>query len=239
MSLAISSLGVPQLVDAKTPPTPVVSITGTELIDPASQEFTWPNVSVAVGMYVLQPSFSNQVILDSAAFFVADGCFGEATLSLSSTASASSSIPFTSSDVPKASRKNINGGAIAGGIVGALAIAAAAYFFCRRFVVVSSGTSPRAPRARGLVSGPRDSSHYSMQEQVDPFRDPVRSSYATMSTLESTASTFASTGAPTPSAAFPSGTSLEISNLPGWEPQYNLVDPECSAAHLAHGEGMI
>ncbi|KAJ7609678.1 hypothetical protein FB45DRAFT_876205 [Roridomyces roridus] len=270
LSLTITNNGVPQLTATESASASIhaffrrddpITLTITPaFIDPALREFTWTNVSVPPGMYIIQAEFPIQnSIFVSPSFFVANGCNGGTTSSarpssssgkssLSSRSASLSSI-FSSTSPPSTptfnpdrspSSRKMNGGAIAGGITcGLVNILVSAYVWFHRSGATrrrafTRTAGQRSRRWGGLGSG--DSLQLPMQDQGvggSPFRDLIRSSYTTMSTLESAASTLPSTEAPTPSAAFPSGTSLDIYNLRGWEPYYNLVDPECIAVHLA------
>ncbi|KAJ7636773.1 hypothetical protein FB45DRAFT_1056059 [Roridomyces roridus] len=233
MSLTITNIDAPQLsaeaASLSRRDDPITLAITSGLIKLAVGEIIWPNVSVPAGTYILQASSTNQNFpITSSLFFVLNGC----SISSPGSSSLPSTLSTTSTPSPAPTAplhsQNMNDGAMAGGIIGGMAIAVAACFVFHRFR--TARRLRRSTKWGGRLASD-DHLHLPMQEQASPFRDPVRSSYTTMSTLDSTASTFPSSEAPTPSAAFPSGTSLEISNLRGPEPQYNLVDPECIAVH--------
>ncbi|KAJ7474529.1 hypothetical protein B0H11DRAFT_2236210 [Mycena galericulata] len=138
-------------------------------INPAEHNYTWPIVNVTDGWYVIQANFP---IIDatqnSSSFYVETGsdtsCLGTSTsatsssppstsTSNSSTASPTSSGAGSSSSggtlpVDAVSSSKVNRGAIAGGVIGGLAVIAAAiaaYFYLR---YATASTSP-SPRRRG------------------------------------------------------------------------------------------
>ncbi|KAJ7636879.1 hypothetical protein FB45DRAFT_907601 [Roridomyces roridus] len=212
LSLTITNSGVPQLTQSATATAsfsihpfsrrddPITTtITPVDFINPALREFTWSNVSVPAGMYIIQAFFPIQnTIFPSPSFFVANGCndatassAGPSSSSATSTTASSAPSPSSSSGstlpVAAASSKKVNRGAIAGGIIGGLAIVAAAiaaYFYLR---FASSGapsprkrtrkwgglgsfdskTYPSAPRGSGTASN----RHHSQSDSVGPMLD--------------------------------------------------------------------
>ncbi|KAJ6608240.1 hypothetical protein B0H10DRAFT_1955599 [Mycena sp. CBHHK59/15] len=135
-------------------------------IDPAADSYTW-NVNVPAGWYAIVAQFPLLTVTQvSDAFYVANGidtsCLASSSGSSSSTTSASStrSVTPTSSDgtsssgitlpVSGAATSKVNRGAIAGGVIGGLAVLAAAIaaYLYLRYASASVGAAPGKRGAR-------------------------------------------------------------------------------------------
>ncbi|KAJ6600003.1 hypothetical protein DFH09DRAFT_1355989 [Mycena vulgaris] len=134
-------------------------------IDPLALSYIWPSVNVSAGWYALEASISGTTVAESLSFYVINGsdtsCVGPVSpSSSSSTPNPTSSGTPTSSGgsastsgitLPvNAATTKVNRGAIAGGVIGGLAILAAvvaAYFYLR--YASASGVSGASPGRRG------------------------------------------------------------------------------------------
>ncbi|KAJ7249457.1 hypothetical protein C8J57DRAFT_1357029 [Mycena rebaudengoi] len=136
-----------------------------ESIDSGKFKYTWPIVNVPPGLYIIQAAFdSSSSIINSTAFLVSEGadtsCVVAATSSPSSPASTTSGSPTsTGSGGPitpppeslpvNAASSSLNRGAIAGGVIGGLAVifaAVAAYFYLRFASASSAGAAASKKR---------------------------------------------------------------------------------------------
>ncbi|KAJ7609677.1 hypothetical protein FB45DRAFT_1123013 [Roridomyces roridus] len=218
-----------------TPATVTFSLT-TNNINPVIHQFTWSNVTVPAAVwYIVQATLtSNDTTFRSMAFRVADGCptpvaANPSPDSTSPAASSRSSILTASSLSNTPSSKKVIQGATAGGVIGGLALVALAgvvYFKIR------STSTPRAAflrKQRLQAHRWRELDHVDSWPEFTRTDQRRRSSTTMLSTLGS--SVMSTNAVSTPSAAYPSGTSLEISS-PAASPEYNLVDPEFIFPHL-------
>nr|GAT55784.1 predicted protein [Mycena chlorophos] len=139
---------------------------------PASNEFySWSQVNVSSGWYVLIADLpATGTSSTSSAFFVADGtdtsCLTGSASSSTASQSTSPALTSTSSSastsstnvvlpVDGSSSSKVNRGAIAGGVIGGLAVIAAliaAYFYFRYAATASSGCRKRTRKWNGLTS---------------------------------------------------------------------------------------
>ncbi|KAJ7676464.1 hypothetical protein B0H17DRAFT_1139894 [Mycena rosella] len=186
-------------------------------IDPLLHSYTWPSVNVPAGWYIITGTLSFTAPIESSPFYVVNGpdtsCFGAAGTSSIPTStssgnptSTSSGSPTSSADLPPptlpvdaVSTSKVNRGAIAGGVIGGLAVlaaAVAAYFYIRYASASSSGGSPArrgtrkwgglgsvdsktkaypnaSPRSPGGGSG----RHHSQSESVGPMLSQDSSVY--------------------------------------------------------------
>lgn len=132
LTLGVTDINVDQSKAPSTPPG-IIQIWSSSL-DAASQSWTWPQVNVSSGYYIIEGA-----VLGSSAqsqpFFVASGsdtsCVPQSSSSISTptTSSTTSSIsspssPASSSDPATGSTKKTNVGAIAGGVIGGVIILA-------------------------------------------------------------------------------------------------------------------
>ncbi|KAJ7255415.1 hypothetical protein C8J57DRAFT_608495 [Mycena rebaudengoi] len=141
----------------------------TESIESAKFGYTWPTVNVPPGLYIIQATFdTSSFIVNSTAFLVSAGtdtsCVVAAT---SSPASPASTTPGTTSGSPtstgsggpitpppeslpiNAVSSHVSRGAIAGGVIGGLAVifaAVAAYFYLRYASASSAGAAASKKR---------------------------------------------------------------------------------------------
>ncbi|KAJ7746489.1 hypothetical protein DFH07DRAFT_591123 [Mycena maculata] len=178
-------------------------------INPSAHSYTWDSVNVTAGWYALVASFPiTDSNVTSASFYVVNGsdtsCLGTvASSSSTSTQGSSTSATSTSASsgagststsvtlpVNAASSSKVNRGAIAGGVIGGLAVIAAAIaaYFYLRYASAASRASPRKRTTRkwgglGSVdsktnaypSAPRASRaadrHHSQSSSVGPMLD--------------------------------------------------------------------
>ncbi|KAJ7484314.1 hypothetical protein FB451DRAFT_1363861 [Mycena latifolia] len=173
-------------------------------LNPAERSYTWPSVNVASGWYILTATLSFQSALDSEPFYVEDGTNTSCLGTVSTSTSASSSVPSTTFDSTSSASptssggvfpvdavsSKVNRGAIAGGVIGGLAVLAAAiaaYFYLR--YASASGASPARrgtrkwgglgstdskakpyPSASRALGGASDR-HHSQSDSVGPMLD--------------------------------------------------------------------
>ncbi|KAJ7150886.1 hypothetical protein C8R43DRAFT_951317 [Mycena crocata] len=179
-------------------------------IDPSERSFRWPSANVSAGWYAIIANFPNSdAPMQSSSFYVLNGpdtsCLTSASPSGSSSSanptSSPPSTPTTSGDPSSSSgvllpvggsSSKVNRGAIAGGVIGGLAVLAAAiaaYFYLRyASASTASGAAaknrsrkwgglgstdskakpyPSATRAVGSPSG----HHHSQSDSVGPMLD--------------------------------------------------------------------
>ena len=139
ITLLITDEEIDQSTLATAPPT--VLRTLAESTDAISQTWEWSSVNLTSGYYIIigsVPGISDQ---QTSPFFIATGS-DRSCLSASSSSSSSTHLPTGTSIHPAGSSKHTNVGAIAGGVIGGVAIiliALFALFFLRRRNRVARG----------------------------------------------------------------------------------------------------